>query len=615
MCGIVGYLGNADAYPILISGLKRLEYRGYDSAGIAINEGGETISVFKQKGRVDDLSAIADGKVHGTIGIGHTRWATHGVPNVINAHPHTSGDGVITLVHNGIIENYAQLKEELSREGWTFISETDTEVLANVIARNKKSHNCSLQDAVVLSLKQVRGAYAICVLEKGNVNTMVLAKKGSPLAVGVGVDGEFFIGSDAAPIIAHTKQVMYLEDGQIATLHRGGNFEIHDIDGANIEPNIQTIEWNVDKLEKDGFDHFMLKEIYEQPAVIRDTMRGRLSLDNQATMLGGIADYEQRILRANKLTIIACGTSWHAGMVGKYLIEELAHIPVNVELASEFRYGSPVIGNQDVVLAISQSGETADTLAALEMAKEKGALTLGLVNVVGSSIARITDAGVYTHAGPEVSVASTKAFSTQVTGLTLMALRFAQQLGTLPRAQLQALYEAYSEMPELIQRVLQTNDETKRIAEQIIHAPVVMFLGRGNLYPVALEGALKLKEITYIAAEGYAAGEMKHGPIALIQEGTPVIVIAPKSAATYEKIVSNIQEVKARGGRVIAIVEEGDVEASRLADEIIVIPSINEQFLPALAVVPLQLLSYHAALLLGRDVDKPRNLAKSVTVE
>jgi glucosamine--fructose-6-phosphate aminotransferase (isomerizing) len=615
MCGIVGYIGKDEqAYSVLIDGLRALEYRGYDSAGVAVAEDGK-LTVVKEKGRVADLDTIAQKKhLKGTIGIGHTRWATHGVPNQLNAHPHRSADGEIILVHNGIIENYAALREQLIKKGVTFKSETDTEVLANLIADVKATKKLSTFKAVQAALKQVRGAYAIAVLAADDLDTLVLAKKSSPLAIGI-ADGAFFVGSDATPIIKHTQKVIYLGDDEVAELRRDGSYEVISLNKGRVKPEIQKVEMSATELEKNGFDHFMLKEIYEQPKVIKETMRGRLSLDEQTVMLGGIADFEKRILRAPKLTIVACGTSWHAGLVGKYIIEELTRIPVEVEYASEFRYRKPPISNKDVVIAISQSGETADTLAAVQLANELGALTLGIVNVVGSSIARATRAGVYTHAGAEVSVASTKAFSTQVTVLTLLALRLARQLGTICDADLHKYYKELAQLPEWTVEALLNAKDAKTAAKYITGKPVVLYLGRGNTFPVALEGALKLKEISYVPAEAYPAGEMKHGPIALLDKGIPAVVIIPQTPELREKSISNIEEIKARGAYVIAIAPTGDKEIEQLCDIVLSVPEVPEVFYPIIASVPLQLIAYHAALHLGKDVDKPRNLAKSVTVE
>lgn len=612
MCGIVGYIGKQQAYPVLIDGLRRLEYRGYDSAGVAVS-GKDGVQVLKRAGKVEALDQAAKKHdVTGTIGIGHTRWATHGEANETNAHPHTSHDGRIVLVHNGIIENYNDLRSEMVGEGVELASETDTEVLANVVAQ-EMSREEDLFKAVQAALKRIRGAYAIAVMDTKDPDSLVLAKKSSPLAIGIAEDG-FVVGSDATPIISHTHKVIYLEDDEVAILHRGGDYSIESMVNGAVTPAVQELDMNVDALEKAGYDHFMLKEINEQPQVLRETMRGRLRLDKQTVMLGGIADHERRILRAPKLTIVACGTSWHAGMVGKYLIEELARIPVEVDVASEFRYRNPVLTSNDVVLAISQSGETADTLAAVKLANSAGALTLGLVNVVGSSIARATTAGVYTHAGPEVSVASTKAFGTQVVGLTLMALRLAQQLGTLSVSELHQRYEEFAQVPDWIEEAIETESKMKEIAKYVAGQSTVLYLGRGTGFPVALEGALKLKELSYLPAEGFAAGEMKHGPIALIEKGTPVIAVVPTEPEMREKMISNIEEVRARGGYVIALSPE-DEDIKRLAHEAVWIPPMPALFSAAVATVPLQFLAYHVTLLQGKDVDKPRNLAKSVTVE
>jgi glucosamine--fructose-6-phosphate aminotransferase (isomerizing) len=614
MCGIVGYLGNKDAAPIIIDGLHRLEYRGYDSAGLAVVNSNKVI-IIKRCGRVDELeSAVKKQNLTATLGIGHTRWATHGIPNEVNAHPQISADGRIILVHNGIIENYAELKAKLIKQGVVFKSDTDTEVLANLIAILLAKQKLSLFTAVQEALRLVQGAYAIAVLDSKNYKSLVVAKKSSPLVVGIG-RREFIVGSDATPIVAHTRNVIYLNDDEVAEFRRDGSYDIVSLVSNKIDPKIHRLDLNIDKLAKNNYPHFMLKEIHEQPEAIRNTMRGRLSLNNNTVMLGGINDYEQRILRAPRLTIVACGTSWHAGLVGKYLIEELAGIPVDVELASEFRYRSYPLNNHDVVLAISQSGETADTLAALKLAQDKGALTLGLVNVVGSTIARTTLAGVYTHAGPEISVASTKAFTTQVTALTLMALRFAQQLGNLPCTELHKLYHQFSMLPNQVDATLKYAPIVKKIAPHLINQKVIFFLGRNNCYPVALEGALKMKEIAYLSAEGYAAGEMKHGPIALIGPDTPVFVIVPAQGELRTKLLNNIQEVKARNGYVIAIASAEDKEVKKYANYILPVPEVADIFLPIIATIPLQLAAYYTAVLQGNDVDKPRNLAKSVTVE
>jgi len=613
MCGIVGYVGAKDAYPIIIKGLKRLEYRGYDSTGVSIgNKNG--ISQLKQKGKVADLEAyVADKDRSGSIGIGHTRWATHGVPNQANAHPHMSGDGKLSIIHNGIIENYASIKIALEGKGHTFKSDTDTEVLIHLIEDIKKHENVNLFEAVRIALAEVIGAYAIVVMEEGVNNEFIAARKGSPLVIGVGRD-EYYIASDATPIIEYTNEVVYLEDGEIARVNCNEDLEIKTIANETKTPYIHELELSLDTIEKDGFPHFMLKEIYEQPKSILDTMRGRIDPETKEVKLGGISDYEQKIMNADRIIIVACGTSWHAGLIGEYLFEDLARIPVEVEYASEFRYRNPIIRETDVVLAISQSGETADTLAALELAKEKGATILGICNVAGSSIPRLTHAGIYTHAGPEIGVASTKAFTTQVVVLTLMALGIGKKKGTLSNTDYRQIIRELELIPEKVERVLKTNDQIEVIAKEFKDVTNFLYLGRGYNFPVALEGALKLKEISYIHAEGYPAAEMKHGPIALIDAEMPIVVIATKKG-NYDKVVSNIQEVKARGGRLIAIVTEGDTTVKKLADYCIEIPNCFEELTPLLSNIPLQLLSYHIALMRGCNVDQPRNLAKSVTVE
>jgi len=613
MCGIVGYVGGKEAYPIIIKGLKRLEYRGYDSAGVAIGNT-KGISLLKQKGKVSDLEAYTEGKEKsGSIGIGHTRWATHGVPNQVNAHPHLSGEGKLSLIHNGIIENYDSIKKALQAKGHVFKSDTDTEVLVQLIENIKNHEQVNLFEAVRIALSEVIGAYAIVVMEEGVNNEFIAARKGSPLVIGVGRN-EYYIASDASPIIEYTNEVVYLEDGEIARINCGEALEIKTIANETITPYIQELKLSLDTIEKGGFPHFMLKEIYEQPKSVLDTMRGRIDSVSKEIKLGGISDYEQKIVNANRIIIVACGTSWHAGLIGEYLLEDLARIPVEVEYASEFRYRNPIIRETDVVLAISQSGETADTLAALELAKQKGATVLGICNVAGSSIPRLTDGGIYTHAGPEIGVASTKAFTTQVVVLTLMALRIAKQKGTLSNTNYHQIITQLELIPEKVGKVLQVNDQIKKIAKQFKDATNFLYLGRGYNFPVALEGALKLKEISYIHAEGYPAAEMKHGPIALVDEDMPIVVIATKKG-NYEKVVSNIQEVKARGGRLIAIVTEGDKTVKDLADYCIEIPNCFEELTPLLSNIPLQLLSYHIALMRGCNVDQPRNLAKSVTVE
>ena len=612
MCGIVAYIGQKEAYPILIKGLQRLEYRGYDSAGVALLNG--DITVYKKQGKVQDLLDFSqDLPKEGSIGIGHTRWATHGVPNDVNAHPHCSGNSRLTLVHNGIIENYAPLKTALEKEGHTFNTDTDTEVLVHLIEEIQNRHQLSLEEAVRIALTRVVGAYAIVVIDREDKNKLVAARKGSPLVIGVG-EGEFFMASDATPIIEHTKKVVYLNDEEIAVVTRDGSLEVKTIANEVQSPFIQELDMKIEMLEKGGYDYFMLKEIHEQPKTISDAMRGRLNATNCWIKLGGLDEMVDRIMSAQRFIIAACGTSWHSGLIAEYLFEDLARIPVEVEYASEFRYRNPIITPEDVVIAISQSGETADTLAALELAKEKGALLYGIVNSVGSSIARITDAGSYIHAGPEIGVASTKAFTGQVTLLTMLALSIAHKKGTITDAYFRQLVIELANIPSKVSRVLESDEQIKYIAGEIKDRTNALYLGRGYNFPVALEGALKLKEISYIHAEGYPAAEMKHGPIALIDEEMPVIVIATNKSA-YEKIVSNIQEVKARKGFVIAVVTEGDVEISKIADHTIEIPDTEEPLTPLLSVIPLQLLSYHIAVMRGCNVDQPRNLAKSVTVE
>lgn len=612
MCGIVAYIGEKEAYPILIKGLQRLEYRGYDSAGVALLNG--DITVYKKQGKVQDLLDYSkDLPKTGSIGIGHTRWATHGVPNDINAHPHSSGNSRLTLVHNGIIENYAPLKIALEKEGHVFTNDTDTEVLVHLIEEIQNRQNLPLEEAVRIALTRVVGAYAIVIIDKEDNNKLVAARKGSPLVIGVG-EGEFFMASDATPIIEHTKKVVYLNDEEIAVVTRDGSLEVKTIANEVQDPFIQELDMKIEMLEKGGYDYFMLKEIHEQPKTISDAMRGRLNADKHWIKLGGLDEMADRIMNAKRFIIAACGTSWHSGLIAEYLFEDLARIPVEVEYASELRYRNPIITPEDVVLAISQSGETADTLAALELAKEKGALLYGIVNSVGSSIARITDAGSYIHAGPEIGVASTKAFTGQVTLLTMMALSIAHKKGTITDAYFRQLVMELASIPAKVSRVLESEDQIKYIAGEIKNRSNALYLGRGYNFPVALEGALKLKEISYIHAEGYPAAEMKHGPIALIDEEMPVIVIATNKSA-YEKIVSNIQEVKARKGFVIAVVTEGDEVISKLADHTIEIPDTEEPLTPLLSVIPLQLLSYHIAVMRGCNVDQPRNLAKSVTVE
>jgi len=613
MCGIVGYMGSQNAVPIILKGLQRLEYRGYDSAGIAVLNGG--LHLEKCKGKVAKLIERVDKSFHeANIGIGHTRWATHGKPDDLNAHPHRSNSGELVLIHNGIIENYDSIKEALLKRSYTFHSETDTEVLVNLIEDVKRSENITLAKAVRIALNQVVGAYAIAVMDINNPDQIVVAKKGSPLVVGLG-EGEFFIASDATPFLEFTKKAVYLEDDEMAVITRGEKLELLSLnDNRAIDPYIHQLEMDLESIEKGGYDHFMLKEIYEQPKAIRDTLRGRLLPDKGIIKMDGVYQYQEMFLNAKRIIIVGCGTSWHAGLVGEYLFEDLARIPVEVEYASEFRYRNPVIGEKDVVVAISQSGETADTLAAIKLAKEKGATIFGVCNVVGSSIARETHAGAYTHAGPEIGVASTKAFTAQVTVLALIALNIAHKKGVLKESYYHRLLAELNDIPNKIERMLESDAQSKYISGLFKDARNFLYLGRGYNFPVALEGALKLKEISYIHAEGYPAAEMKHGPIALIDEDMPVVVIAPKSGQ-YEKIVSNIQEVKARNGKVIAIVSAGDSEIAKLADHVIEAEDTLEVFSPLLTTVPLQLLSYHIAVMRGANVDQPRNLAKSVTVE
>jgi len=614
MCGIVAYIGKKEAYPIVVKGLKRLEYRGYDSAGVALLDH-DTINLYKRQGKVANLEAFTEGKnCKGNVGIGHTRWATHGLPNDINAHPHSSTDGRISLIHNGIIENYGPLKEELMSRGYVFQSETDTEVLVHLIDDIQKNENVSISEAVRLALHSVVGAYAIVVLSKDYPNQLVAARKSSPLVVGIGTEGDFYLASDATPIIEYTKRVVYLEDEEIAVVDLNDGLKIFNIGNQEVTPYIQQLEMQLEALEKGGYEHFMLKEIYEQPRSITDCFRGRMNALEGWVSLGGIKEYEQKIINAPRIIMIACGTSWHACLVGEYLIEDLARINVEVEYASEFRYRNPIINENDVILAVSQSGETADTMAALELAKSKGATILGICNVVGSSISRITHAGSYTHAGPEIGVASTKAFTAQVTVLTLLALSLAHKKGTISASKFHTLLAELEAIPAKVQRVLEKNAHIESIAAVYKDATNALYLGRGSSFPVALEGALKLKEISYIHAEGYPAAEMKHGPIALIDEEMPVFVIATKGTS-YEKVVSNIQEVKARKGKIVAIVTEGDTQVRDLADHIIEIPDTDEHLVPLLATIPLQLLSYHIAVMRNCNVDQPRNLAKSVTVE
>lgn len=614
MCGIVGYIGNKKAYPVLIKGLSRLEYRGYDSAGIALMTEKEELNIYKRKGKVQDLvDFIGENDTKGHLGIGHTRWATHGEPNDLNAHPHFSSDGNIALVHNGIIENYAILKEELVKRGHLFTSETDTEILVKLIEEIKTNSNTTLEEAVRLALNEVVGAYAIVVISKDNPDKLIAAKKSSPLVIGLG-ENEYYIASDATPIVEYTKNVVYLEDEQIAIINKDHGFRIISIANKEVNPYVQELEMQLEALEKGGYEHFMLKEIYEQPRAIHDSFRGRLNAKEGWVSLGGVEPYLDQIANADRIVIIACGTSWHAALVAEYYFEDLARIPVEVEYASEFRYRNPIIKKGDVVIAISQSGETADTLAALKMSKEKGAFLFGIVNVVGSTISRITDTGSYTHAGPEIGVASTKAFTTQVTLLAMMAMMLGKKRNTISKKRFQNLLNEMEALPDKIETLLESNDYIETIAAQYKDATNALYLGRGTAFPIALEGALKLKEISYIHAEGYPAAEMKHGPIALIDENMPVFVIATEGE-NYEKVVSNIQEVKARKGKIVAIVTKGDKEVKSLADHIIAIPSTDEVLVPILATIPLQLISYHIAVMRNCNVDQPRNLAKSVTVE
>ena len=615
MCGIVAYIGDKDAYPILINGLKRLEYRGYDSSGIAILNDSEKIDIYKKKGKVSKLEEAINGKkVTGTIGIGHTRWATHGEANDVNAHPHYSESGKIAVIHNGIIENYITLKKELLNDGYTFKSDTDTEVIVQLIEQVKIKANVNLEEAVRIALGKVVGAYAIVVISEEEPDKLIAAKMSSPMVVGYG-DNEFYVGSDGAPIVEHTRKVSYLEDGQMVVLNRDGSHYFKYIkENTNFIPFVDELTYKLEELEKGGFEHFMLKEIYEQPRAIRDSIRGRISSKEQFARLGGIFEYENAFINADRLIFIACGTSWHSALVAEYLIEDLARIPVEVEYASEFRYRNPIITERDIVIAISQSGETADTKAALELAKAKGAMTYGICNVVGSAISRMSDAGSYTHAGTEIGVASTKAFTTQLAVLSIMAIELAQRKGKLSINRFQTLLAELDQIPEKVELALKCNDITKVIADIFQDADNFLYLGRGYNFPIALEGALKLKEISYIHAEGYPAAEMKHGPIALIDENMPVLVIAPKKGH-YDKVISNMEEIKARKGRIIAVVTEGDEEISRLADFVIPIPDTEECFTPILATIPLQLLAYHIAVMRNCNVDQPRNLAKSVTVE
>jgi glucosamine--fructose-6-phosphate aminotransferase (isomerizing) len=615
MCGIVGYIGKREAYPIIIKGLKRLEYRGYDSAGIMLYDG-QDMKLSKTKGKVSDLEekSATEITINGSIGMGHTRWATHGVPNDVNSHPHLSNSGELAIIHNGIIENYAPLKKELINRGYVFKSDTDTEVLINLIEDVQKTHNLKLGKAVQVALNQVVGAYAICIFDVKKPDEIIVARLGSPLAIGVGVD-EFFIASDASPFIEYTSNAIYLEDEEMAIVRLHKPLKIRKIkDDSLVDPYVQELQMNLEQIEKGGYDHFMMKEIFEQPSVIKDTYRGRLLANQGIIQMAGVEDNLEKFLNAERIIIVACGTSWHAGLVAEYVIEEFARIPVEVEYASEFRYRNPIINKKDVVIAISQSGETADSLAAIKLAKEYGAFVFGVCNVVGSSISRETHAGAYTHAGPEIGVASTKAFTTQITVLTMLALRLAKAKGTMNNSDYHRYLQELELIPEKVAEALETNEVAKIIAERFKDSTNCLYLGRGYNFPVALEGALKLKEISYIHAEGYPAAEMKHGPIALIDEHMPVIVIAPKQGH-YDKVVSNIQEIKSRSGKIIAVVTKGDVQVRDLADYVIEIPETSDALSPLLTTIPLQLLSYHIAVLRGCNVDQPRNLAKSVTVE
>ena len=611
MCGIVAYVGHRQAHPIILKGLKRLEYRGYDSAGIALLNGG--LNVYKKKGKVSDLEEFLKGKkLESKIGMGHTRWATHGEPNDRNAHPHYSSASDLAIIHNGIIENYSSIKQELIKKGHTFLSDTDTEVLIHFIEDIRTHNDCSLDEAVRLALTKVVGAYAIVVMSKDDPTTLVAARKGSPLVIGIGKD-EYFMASDATPIIEYTNEVIYLNDQEIAIIKNGG-LTVKNTSNLPLTPYIQTIDLELEAIEKGGFEHFMLKEIFEQPRSINDCMRGRLDSQTGRLVLGGLREYVNKLINADRIIIVACGTSWHAGLVAEYFFEEFCRIPVEVEYASEFRYRNPIVREGDVVIAISQSGETADTLAAIELAKSKGAIIFGVCNVVGSSIARATHAGAYTHAGPEIGVASTKAFTAQLTVLSMIALIVAQRKGTIAEQKLHELLVEIERIPSNVERALTLNDKIKNIAATFKDAHNFIYLGRGYNFPVALEGALKLKEISYIHAEGYPAAEMKHGPIALIDEEMPVVFIATRDSS-YEKIVSNIQEVKARKGRIISIVTEGDTVIPKMSEFVIEVPAVHEALMPLVSVIPLQLLSYHIAVMRGCNVDQPRNLAKSVTVE
>ena len=614
MCGIVGYIGTKEAFPILIKGLRRLEYRGYDSAGVALVNDDGALNVYKTKGKVDNLvEYCGDKNVSGTVGIAHTRWATHGEPSSRNAHPHYSSSKNLAIIHNGIIENYADLKAKLQAKGVKFESDTDTEVLVQLIEYIQQQKQLDLLTAVQVALYQVIGAYAIAVVDKRDPDQIIAARKQSPLVVGIGED-EFFLGSDASPIVEYTDKVVYLEDGNIAVLRRGQDLHVVSILGEEQELTVKTVDIDLGQIEKGGFPHFMLKEIFEQPECLTNCMRGRVNIEADHVTLSALIDYRRQMLNAKRVVIVACGTSWHAGLIGKQLFESLVRVPVEVEYASEFRYRNPVVGKDDVVVAISQSGETADTLAAVQLAKDKGAFIYGICNAIGSSIPRATDTGTYIHVGPEIGVASTKAFTGQVTVLTMIALAMGEAKGTISREEYLKIVKGLSEIPDKIREVLKTNDRVADLARTFTYAHNFLYLGRGYSYPVALEGALKLKEISYIHAEGYPAAEMKHGPIALIDSDMPVVVIATHNAM-YEKVLSNIQEIKARQGRVIALVSKGDTVISKIADEVIELPDVQECLEPLVATIPLQLLAYHVAVCKGKNVDQPRNLAKSVTVE
>jgi glucosamine--fructose-6-phosphate aminotransferase (isomerizing) len=613
MCGIVGYIGKEQAYPIILKGLKRLEYRGYDSAGIAIYDGND-LNICKTKGKVAALQNKCESELKGTVGIGHTRWATHGEPNDVNSHPHCSNSGKLAIIHNGIIENYESLKTELQNRGFTFSSDTDTEVLVNLIEDIMINEEVKLGKAVQIALNQTIGAYAIAVFDRTKPNEIVVARLGSPLAIGVG-DDEYYIASDASPFIEYTKKAIYLEDGEMAVVRLGKKVKVRKIkDDSLVDPYVQKLQLNLDQIEKAGYEHFMLKEIYEQPSAIKDTYRGRMLANRGIIRMAGVDDNLEKFLNAKRIIVVACGTSWHAGLVSEYIFEDLARIPVEVEYASEFRYRNPVINKDDVVIAISQSGETADTMAAIKLAKENGAFVFGVCNVVGSSISRETHAGAYTHAGPEIGVASTKAFTTQITILSLMALKLGKAKGSISNSDYHMYLNEMEQIPSKIEKALQSNDHIMEVAAVYKNAKNCLYLGRGYNFPVALEGALKLKEISYIHAEGYPAAEMKHGPIALIDEHMPVVVIATKKGH-YEKVVSNIQEIKSRKGKIIAVVTEGDTSVKNMADHVIEVPETFEALTPLLTTIPLQLFSYHIAVMLGKNVDQPRNLAKSVTVE